>query len=208
MAICYHLAMKKKKKKLKFDPSLMKASVYGANDGIITTFAVMAGVVGAQLSPKVVIILGFANLFADGLSMGLGDYLGEKSERKLREKHAPSDHPCVIAQQGGKPCNCDLDVDSGPVWMTGLVTFISFIIAGFFPILPYVSNSMFSLGINEALISLLTTGLALFTVGALRTTFIDGKWWKNGLEMFAVGMLAALVAFGLGYGAHQVVGRI
>lgn len=195
------------KKKLHFDPSLLKASVYGANDGIITTFAVMAGVVGAQLSPKVVIILGLANLFADGLSMGLGDYLGEKSERQLREKHAPTEHPCVIARQGGKPCNCALDDHNTPVWMTGLVTFISFVVAGFAPIVPYILNASLGLRINDALISLITTGTALFIVGASRTTFIDGKWWKNGLEMLAVGMLAALVAFGLGFAAHQVVGE-
>jgi VIT1/CCC1 family predicted Fe2+/Mn2+ transporter len=54
--------------------------VYGANDGIITTFAVVSGVAGAHLSPMVVIILGYANVLADGLSMGLGNYLSIKSK--------------------------------------------------------------------------------------------------------------------------------
>ena len=54
--------------------------IFGANDGIVTTFAVVAGASGASLSPIVVIILGFANLFGDGLSMGIGNYLGRKSE--------------------------------------------------------------------------------------------------------------------------------
>ncbi len=54
--------------------------VYGANDGIITTFAVVSGVAGAHLSPTVVIILGYANVLADGLSMGLGNYLSIKSK--------------------------------------------------------------------------------------------------------------------------------
>lgn len=62
---------------------LVKAAVYGANDGIITTFAVVAGVAGAGLSPAIVLILGVANLIADGISMGIGDYLGEKSEQKF-----------------------------------------------------------------------------------------------------------------------------
>ncbi len=53
--------------------------VYGANDGIVTTFAVVSGVAGADLSASTVIILGFANVFADGLSMGLGNYLSSKS---------------------------------------------------------------------------------------------------------------------------------
>jgi VIT1/CCC1 family predicted Fe2+/Mn2+ transporter len=53
--------------------------VYGANDGIVTTFAVVSGVAGAHLSPTIVIILGYANVLADGLSMGLGNYLSIKS---------------------------------------------------------------------------------------------------------------------------------
>lgn len=56
--------------------------VYGATDGAVTTFAVVAGVVGASLSPSVVLILGFANLFADGLSMSVGNYLSEKTRRE------------------------------------------------------------------------------------------------------------------------------
>ena len=54
--------------------------IYGANDGIITTFAVVAGAAGASLSSVVVIILGLANLVADGFSMGASNYLGKKSE--------------------------------------------------------------------------------------------------------------------------------
>jgi len=54
--------------------------VFGANDGIVTTFAVVAGSTGAGLSSAVIIILGFANLLADGLSMGIGNFLGQKSE--------------------------------------------------------------------------------------------------------------------------------
>lgn len=54
--------------------------VYGANDGIVTTFAVVSGVVGADLASHIVIILGFANVFADALSMGLGNYLSLRSK--------------------------------------------------------------------------------------------------------------------------------
>lgn len=54
--------------------------VYGANDGIITTFAIVAGATGASLSGIVVIILGFANILADGISMGASNFLGRKSE--------------------------------------------------------------------------------------------------------------------------------
>ena len=55
--------------------------VYGANDGIITTFAVVSGATGATLIPGVIIILGLANLIGDGISMGLSNYLALRSRR-------------------------------------------------------------------------------------------------------------------------------
>ena len=65
--------------------------VYGATDGAVTTFAVVAGVVGASLSPTIVVILGFANLFADGFAMAVGNYLSTRSrieyEERERERH-------------------------------------------------------------------------------------------------------------------------
>lgn len=69
----------------RFDTGLLKAAVFGANDGIITTFAVVAGVAGANLSAQVVLILGIANMVADAISMGLGDFLGERSEQRHRK---------------------------------------------------------------------------------------------------------------------------
>lgn len=69
----------------------IKDIVYGSIDGIITTFAVVSGVLGASLSMGVIIILGLANLFADGLSMAAGNFLSTKSEKekidKIRKKH-------------------------------------------------------------------------------------------------------------------------
>jgi VIT1/CCC1 family predicted Fe2+/Mn2+ transporter len=60
--------------------------VYGATDGSVTTFAIVAGVVGASLSPAVVLILGFANLLADGFSMAVGNYLATKARQEYIEK--------------------------------------------------------------------------------------------------------------------------
>lgn len=61
--------------------------VYGGIDGSVTTFAVVAGAVGASLDSSIIIILGFANLFADGFSMSVGSYLSSKSERDNFNKH-------------------------------------------------------------------------------------------------------------------------
>ncbi|MFW6231282.1 MAG: VIT1/CCC1 transporter family protein [Nanoarchaeota archaeon] len=64
----------------------IKSAVYGGLDGIITTFAVVAGVAGASLSSGVVLILGFANLIADGISMAVGDYLSTKAEQEYQKR--------------------------------------------------------------------------------------------------------------------------
>lgn len=63
-----------------FGGTYIKDFVYGANDGIVTTFAVVAGSLGANLSSNIILILGFSNLLADGLAMAIGNYLGTKSE--------------------------------------------------------------------------------------------------------------------------------
>ncbi len=70
----------------------VKSLVFGGLDGIIMTFAVVAASKGGSLSTEIVLLMGFANLFADGLSMGFGDFLSSKAEHeyatteKKREK--------------------------------------------------------------------------------------------------------------------------
>ncbi len=68
------------------DSVYLKDFVYGAIDGAVTTFAVVAGVAGAGLSAGIIIILGFANLIADGFSMAVSNYLGTRAENQHREK--------------------------------------------------------------------------------------------------------------------------
>lgn len=60
--------------------------MYGGIDGSVTTFAVVSGVAGAELSPKIVIILGVANLLADGFSMAASNFLGTRSEKDEMER--------------------------------------------------------------------------------------------------------------------------
>jgi len=60
--------------------------VYGGVDGVITTFAVVSGVVGAALDVSVLLILGVANLLADGFSMAVSAYLSSKSEQEYYQR--------------------------------------------------------------------------------------------------------------------------
>ena len=167
----------------KANPSLVRAAVYGANDGIVTTFAVVAGVSGAGLSTDVIIVLGIANMIADAFSMGISDFLGEESARKASGKKL------------------------GKVWNTGLTTFIAFVIAGTLPLLPYLSGY---LGVNliqstRFPLSIAATVCALFLVGSLRTHYIKGSWMRNGLEMLIVGSVAATIAYSVGFLIDRLV---
>ena len=54
--------------------------IYGSIDGAVTTFAIVAGVIGAGLSPGIILILGFANLFADGFAMAAANYQATKAK--------------------------------------------------------------------------------------------------------------------------------
>lgn len=70
----------------------IKDVVYAANDGIVTTFAVVAATVGGALSPITILVVGVANLFADGFSMASGDYLGSKSEEDFYAKEEAKEY--------------------------------------------------------------------------------------------------------------------
>lgn len=99
--------------------------VYGGIDGSVTTFAVVAGVVGASLSIPVILILGFANLLADGFSMSVGKYSSDKAAveqykkiqgieyRHLKEKpkHEKEEVVSILRGYGFKGKDLDNAVD-------------------------------------------------------------------------------------------------
>lgn len=67
----------------------LKQIIYGGNDGIVTTFAIVAGFAGAQvdgmaeIGAAAVVLFGLANLMADALSMGMGEFLSARSQHQL-----------------------------------------------------------------------------------------------------------------------------
>ena len=150
--------------------------VYGANDGLITTFAVVAGVSGGGLAPVAVIICGVANLLADGLSMGVGNYLAIRS------------HESVLQAQGLP------EQETYPV-KHGFATFIAFVLAGVIPLLPYVSGLAPDASFRW---SVALTLLTMFAIGATRSTVGMIVWWRGGLEMLGLGGVVALVAYWTG----------
>jgi len=155
--------------------AFLKSTIYGGLDGIITTFAVVAGVIGASLDSSIILILGFANLVADGISMAVGDYMSTKSEQEY------------VKKKNAEP------------WHLGAITFISFAVFGFVPLLAYVIDAAFGFGFNLFHTSIALTGLALFGLGAIKTYVTKTHWFKGGVEMLAVGSIAAVAAYAIGY---------
>ena len=148
--------------------------VYGANDGIITTFAVVSGATGGALSSAAVLIIGVANLAADGMSMGVGNLLAIRAQERVR------------AAQG-------LPEEEAYPWKHGAATLLAFVLAGAVPIIPF----MFPGGAGgRALSSTMLTFAALFGVGAARATLTKERWWRAGTETLMLGALVAAAAYG------------
>jgi VIT1/CCC1 family predicted Fe2+/Mn2+ transporter len=145
--------------------------IYGANDGIITTLAVVSGVVGASLSNRVILILGFANLIADGVSMGASNVLARRSD--TTGVALPT---------------------LGTAGRHGVATFVGFVVAGIVPLLAYLVPEIgdrYWLATGMALVT-------LFVIGASRAIFTPAGPIRAGLEMLVIGALAAFVAYAIG----------
>lgn len=162
--------------------------VYGGIDGIVTTFAVVAATAGAGLSSSVVIVLGLANLIADGFSMGVSAYLSDKSEREQNAKEDKEHHH-----------------EKDPT-KVGIATLISFIIVGSFPLLVYYADYLLELGIeNLFLISSIFAGVAFAGVGYLKSRITDGSAVRSMLEMLILGAVASALAYGIGSWLESIV---
>lgn len=154
--------------------------VYGGLDGTVTTFAVMAGATGANLPTSTIIILGLANLLADGFSMGMGSYMGEKSEQEFNARK-------------------NIKHESNPV-ATGLYTFGSFVLVGILPILP-----MLFLPHLEFWPILVFVSLVLFLLGVVRSRVTGAPWWKSGSEIMLAGVVASLIAYVTGWFLSTII---
>jgi VIT1/CCC1 family predicted Fe2+/Mn2+ transporter len=158
--------------------------VYGANDGIITTFAVVAGVAGGSLSTAAVLIVGAANLAADGVAMGVGNLLAIRA------------HESALAADG-RP-----EEETYP-WKHGVATLTAFVVAGAVPLLPYMAPAATG---GQLLWSAVFTMAALFGVGVARAAVTQDRWWRTGLEMLMLGGVVAVAAYGAGALVAALVG--
>ena len=218
----------------------LKQITYGGNDGIVTTFAIVAGFAGAaadgvaQIGGLAVLVFGLANLFADGVSMGLGEFLSTRSAhdlfhaRRARELKEIADNPeqerlelaTILRQRGlpeadavaateiiarNPPMMADLmmtyefgmmDPEGDDPAINGAFTFISFLIFGAVPLVPYflLPAEPFTFRL-----SLAATGAALVALGLLRWNATNERLGRCVGETVAVGAVCAAVAYAVGW---------
>lgn len=218
----------------------LKQIVYGGNDGIVTTFAIVAGFAGAaadgvaQIGGLAVLVFGLANLFADAVSMGLGEFLSARSQadlyrarraQELREIDRDPEHERmelfeILRQRGLPPGEADTtahilsrhpemmadlmmtyefgmsDPDEENPALNGLMTFLSFVVFGAVPLIPYFllepTDTTFVLSVTA-------TGLALAALGLLRWSATGERLLRCVGETVAVGTVCAIVAYAVGW---------
>lgn len=164
--------------------------VYGGIDGAVTTFAVVAGSAGARFSTSVILVLGFANLIADGFSMSVGSYLSTKSELELQA-------------QSGK----EVSSEASPV-INGVTTYAAFILVGLVPLLAYTIDFVFDLNLSHLfLITSILTGLAFVLIGVLKNRITKGGVVRSVSETVILGVIAAVFAYYLGDVLERLIAR-
>jgi VIT1/CCC1 family predicted Fe2+/Mn2+ transporter len=214
--------------------SYLRDWIYGGIDGVVTTFAIVAGVVGADLPSRVVLVLGLANLVADGFAMAAGNYSGTQAERDdydrllaVERKHIgiiPDGEREEIRQIfGGKGFSGDeleriVDVITADDsrWaktmvveeyglaptpksprLAALSTFAAFMMCGLVPLVTY-------LGAGGLVPCVVGTGVVFFAIGAIKSRWSLTTWWRSGFATFCIGMSAAALAFGVGFGFRML----
>ena len=218
----------------------LREIVYGGNDGIVTTFAVVAGFQGAAsgespaaVGAVAVLLFGLANLLADGTAMGLGAFLsarshrdvyravraGELAEHRRRPRAERAEIFDLLAARGVDPADAAAmarlymkypgltadfmmrhemgmaDPDEENPAVTGLATFLSFIVFGLIPLLPWM---LAPAGFATFLWSVGATASALVLLGLVRWRVTVESLARCVVETLLVGGVCAAVAFAVG----------
>ena len=148
--------------------------IYGAVDGTVTTFAIVAASVGAGLTSGVVLVLGIANVIADGFSMGVGAYLSAQSDKDK--------------QGGGKRPK--------PV---GMATFGAFVLAGMIPVAPYIfavlTGGVHAFNSSLFIISMALSIVSFGLIGYFKSRIEKTKLLRSIVETVLLGSIAASMAY-------------
>ena len=147
--------------------------IFGVEDSLVSTVGLLSGIAIAATPRGTILLTGLVLISVEAFSMGVGSYLSERST---------ADYKIGVGNRNRAPLK------------SGLIMLISYFIAGFIPLAPYVFSVQplaFWLSIGASLVSLIILGL----VGA---RLLKGKIWPSALRMFLLGGLAILIGVGVG----------
>jgi len=159
--------------------------MYGATNGAITTFVIIAGVVGADLPTMVAPVLGLANLFANGFATAARRYTNTKLARNDRS-HAKA----VCAEDLTAK---DYDFSQRSPTQAAINTFAAFTLCGLVPLIAYLLSP------TKLSVCVAATACAFFAIGAVKSRYSLTAWWRSGLDTVFLGMSAAALAYAAGH---------
>ena len=151
--------------------------VYGGVDGLVTTFAIVTASVGIGASAGVILALGIASVLADAWSMGSSDYLASYAESTQKQDQSDSNK---------LPRH------------TAFATFFAFVVVGSIPLIPFAVALAYAPFAPYAVwVSVGTTMITFIIVGYVSGSVSGGNKLASALRTFAVGAVAAIIAFGV-----------
>lgn len=157
--------------------SLLRASLLGGVDGVVTSFAIVAGTHAGEMTMDTLWVIGISSLVADGLSMGVSEYLSSSS----------------ASAKGEQLQNAN---DASPLSL-GVACFVSFVVCGIVPTVLYAITSGRLLAV--AMFSL----VELMLLGAARTLVSRENVLWGLVQTASLGAVAGAVAYGVGVGIHS-----
>ena len=213
----------------------LRPAVFGAMDGLVSNFALMAGVAGGTAAAGgdrgAVVLAGRAGRAAGAFSMAAGEYTSVASQAELAEQEFENERIELsrnaegeakelaqiwvrrgvdlelaeeVARQLGRNPEAALEVHAreeiglapGELpnpWVAAGSSFLAFAVGALIPLLPYM------FGAQTLLVSAVLSIIGLFVAGVLVSRVTARSWWFSGLRQLAVGVLAAVVTFGVGH---------
>lgn len=153
--------------------SYTRSFIFGVEDSLVSTVGLLSGIAVADLPQSEIFLTGMVLLFVEAFSMGVGNFLSEHSVEKFETKDGHT---------SGRPA------------IAGIIMFFSYFLAGFIPLGPYIIWQ-----VNIAFpASILSSLIALFTLGVISARIFRIKAKRNGFEMLVLGGGAILIGIVVG----------
>lgn len=161
------------RRRQKLDQSYFKSAIFGFEDGLVSTTGIVAGIGAGSHNPHLILLGGLVNIGVEAVSMGAGEFISERGIHAMRGNHH-TDSPGT----------------------SGLVMSVSFIVAGFIPLLPIIVAPY----PRSVFMSLAAALVALFCLGVVKARIVSvSSYIRSAVETLIIGGAATLIGFLVGF---------